>query len=345
MHSNSTVVRRTQHLSKLILVLCMSCVWSAKAQNTIRYNIGVHSFCDNREYTSPLQYQQTIFGTRVSPTVQFTTDTFHRFTLGLNALKEFGGSGFVDVVQPVAYYTYSDKKVVFNIGAFPRKNLLDTYPRALLTDTLHYYRPNVEGMLFQFQGKWGHETVWIDWVGKQSITQKEAFLYGIAGRLQKGIFFVDHYSTVFHQANALVRQPTDRIIDYYAGYVRAGIQLAPKNSYIDSVAISVGTMGSVEVIRSPFVTRKAAGFLAEACIERKGAGIKEAFYMGNGHRLNYGDAFYKGKTYSRTDFYFTPLRYKNISGRFIFSLHYSEQQFDNQQAFLLNYTFGGSIKK
>lgn len=311
------------------------------AQKQVNYNLFVHSFCDNREYFNTVQYPQTIFGTRISPTISLHTDSAQQFVMGVNALREFGAShsGLLNQIDPIAYYQYAKKPFYFAMGVFPRKALIDDYPRALLTDTLNYYRPNVEGMLLKLYGKWGYETVFIDWTSRQTNTARETFMYGIAGRLKKNIFFLDHYSIVYHRAGPIIRIPGDRINDYYSLYARAGIDASHKISFFDSLSISAGLIASIEIIRDPFITTQPNGFIAEACIEHKGLGIREVFYTGQGHHLDYGDAFYKAKVYNRNDLYFTPINFKNIKGRFIYSLHYIENHIEHQQAFQLTYSF------
>lgn len=315
--------------------------FSALAQKPLSYSVYVHSFCDNREYFNPIQYPQTIFGTRISPSMSLHTDSAQSFTLGLNALREFGSSStnIFNKIDPIAYYKYDKGKFYFAMGLFPRVGLIDDYPRALITDTINYYRPNIEGMLLRFRGNWGHETVWIDWTSRQTVTDRETFLYGLSGVVKKGIFFFGHATTVYHRAGPLIRIPGDRINDYYAGYAKLGIDLSKTKSSFDSLSLAAGLMGSVEVIRDPFITRKPIGFMAEACIQYKGFGIKDVYYAGEGHHLDYGDAFYKAKLYNRTDLYFTPLHIKGIKGRFVYSLHYIDQEINHQQAFQLIYTF------
>ena len=111
----------------------------------LEWQAGFDGFLDNREYQSSIQYPQTIFGARTWLELGGNINRVHHLRAGLNYMYEFGSA--VDAIKPlpVLYYQLDWKPFNFYIGAFPRRNLLD-YPLALLTDTLNYYRPDIEGM-------------------------------------------------------------------------------------------------------------------------------------------------------------------------------------------------------
>jgi hypothetical protein len=73
----------------------------------------------------------------------------------------------------------------------------------MLNDTLRYYRPNVEGLLTRFKNSHFTETVWIDWVSRQTNVDREQFLFGFSGKYQPsldGPFYVSHYFFLLHDA-------------------------------------------------------------------------------------------------------------------------------------------------
>src|SRR5690606_16035598 len=111
-------------------------------------------------------------------------DSTHRIVAGANFLQEFGDQKFLKDLSPILYYQYVNSKWNFYVGSFPRQNLLDDYPRALLNDTLNYFRPTVEGILAKYEYKGLRQTLWIDWTGKQTKVDREKFLFGISGKYQ-----------------------------------------------------------------------------------------------------------------------------------------------------------------
>src|SRR5690606_15379771 len=98
------------------------------------------------------------------------------------------------------YYNYTKKSINFYMGVFPRVGLVDGFSRALLSDTLQYYRPNLSGMLFRYEKKHIFQQVWIDWNSKQTETQREQFLVGLSGNVKVGDFSFGHEAVLWHNA-------------------------------------------------------------------------------------------------------------------------------------------------
>jgi hypothetical protein len=303
-------------------------------------NLNLHSFMDNREYAHSNRFSQTIFGTRFSPEVGLLIDSVHRIRIGLNALHEFGSSKFTTKVDPVIYYQYEKKNWDFLIGAFPRHNLLDDYPRAIFKDTLAYFRPNVEGMLVKLNTGKGHQTIWIDWTSRQTDIDRETFLFGLSGIYKPGIFFLSHYAMMFHNAGPGIDIPGDHIQDNGAAAIKLGVDLSHR-TLLDSLTFNTGALMSFERTRSIGGWETPVGLLFEMHAGYKQFGLTNSFYTGEGHHLIYGDGFYTAKQYNRADFIYTPIRYKNIEGQFVFSFHFLEGVIDNQQAFSLRYNLSG----
>lgn len=307
----------------------------------IEGNVNLHTFADNREYMKSNRFSQTIFGARLSPELGLLVDSVHRIRIGFNAMHEFGSSKFTTKIDPVIYYQYQKNNWNFYMGAFPRHNLLDDYPRAIFKDTLAYYRPNVEGMLVKLNTGIGHQTVWIDWTSRQTDLDRETFLFGISGYYKKGIFFTSHHAMMFHNAGPGISIPGDHIQDNGAASIKLGVDLSGLTA-LDSLTINTGGLMSFERTRSIGGWETPAGLLLEMHAGYKRFGLTNSLYLGQGHNLIYGDQFYTAKQYNRTDFSYTPIKYKNIEGKFTFSLHFLEGEIDNQQAFSLRYSLSGS---
>jgi hypothetical protein len=302
--------------------------------------LSVHGFTDNREYAKSGRSSQTIFGIRVSPEVGFLVDSVHRVRVGVNALHEFGSNQFFGEVAPVLYYQYDDRGWNFFIGAFPRFGLLDDYPRALLIDTLAYYRPNVEGMLATYRHRQGRQTIWIDWTSRQTDSQRETFLFGLSGMFQPGLVYFAHYAYMFHNAGPGIPIPGDNVQDNGAAIAKLGLDLSGR-SFLDSLTIDGGGMMSFERTRNVTGWVLPTGLIFSLRAGYKRFGIADTFYAGEGHTLIYGDPFYTAKTYNRLDLSWTPILSRNIEGKFVFSFHFMEGVVDNQQAFLLRYRISG----
>lgn len=304
-------------------------------------NLNLHTFADNREYNKSERFSQTIFGVRFSPEVGLLLDSVHRIRFGFNALHEFGSPKFANKVAPVVYYEYQKQDWNFYMGVFPRHKLLSDFPRAVLTDTLSYYRPNVEGMLLKFENQNWRQLLFIDWTSRQTATDRENFIFGLSGRFKKGIFFASHYAMMLHNAGPAIDIPGDHIQDNGALAVKAGLDLS-KRTFLDSLTLNVGGLMSFERTRTIGGWQTPKGLLLEMQMEYKRFGITNSFYTGEGHHINFGDQFYTAKQYNRTDLSWRPKIYKNIEGQFTLSFHFLEGVVDSQQAFGIRYNIMGS---
>lgn len=325
-----------------ILVLLLTISNIVRAQD-VEGAVGLHSFADNREYGKSGRYPQTIFGIRISPELGLLLDSTHRIRVGFNALHEFGSPKFTNHIDPVVYYQYMKNNWNFYMGAFPRYKLLTDYPRSILTDTLNYYRPNVEGMLVKYENEHFRQTVWIDWTSRQTATARENFLFGLSGSYKTGIFFISHYAMMLHNAGPAVSIEGDHIEDNGALAVKVGLDLS-NNTFLDSLTINAGGLMSFERVRTIGGWQTPKGLLLEFHAEYRRFGIINSYYNGEGHNIKFGDRFYTSKVYNRTDLTWRPILFKNIEGILDLSFHFVDGVVDSQQAFGLRYNIMGSKK-
>lgn len=317
-------------------------------KNSIAQNLDIHfnglGFMDNREYKTFIPRSRTYSGARAELDLGINLDSVNHFRFGVNGIHEFGANPFFLKADPVIYYNFTGKKGwTFDIGSFPREGLITDYPIALLNDTLRYYRPNIQGMLTSYQNSWVKETVWIDWVSRQTNTDREQFLFGASGTYKPnpyGPFFLSHYFMLMHDAGAAIEVPNDHIRDNGGGQIRLGLDLSHK-TILDSLTIEAGGMISFERTRGVDGFQTPKGFVAEVNLAYKQFGLKDNFYAGKGHNITYGDSFYSKKLYNRLDLIYTPFIFNQIKGSFILSFHQSPGHLNNnQEAFRLTYDLG-----
>ncbi|RYE49639.1 MAG: hypothetical protein EOP48_20800, partial [Sphingobacteriales bacterium] len=167
-----------------LLLILLTISFSNAISQELEGSLGLHTFADNREYARTQRFSQTIFGLRFSPEIGLLLDSTHRVRIGFNALHEFGSPRFTNEFLPVAYYEFKQRDWNFFMGVFPRHGLLSDYPRALLNDTLNYYRPNVEGMLLKYENQNWRQVFFIDWTSRQTEIDRENFIFGLSGRFK-----------------------------------------------------------------------------------------------------------------------------------------------------------------
>lgn len=331
---------------KLYLSICiLTLVSAASFAQSLDIHFNGMGFLDNREYKEFVERSRTYSGTRTTLDLGINLDSVNHFVVGVNGIHEFGAKPFFLTVDPVFYYKHEGKNWLFNAGEFPREGVVSDYPRALLNDTLMYYRPNVQGLLARYRNPYGFETFWIDWVSRQTQTDREQFLFGAEGKYMPnpyGPFYVKHYFLLMHDAGAEILLPGDHINDNGGAQVRLGLDLTKKQRFFDSVSVEAGAMISLERSRGVDGFQTPKGFVSSLYLSYKNRiALFDEFYKGDGHHIVYGDSYYVMKTYNRLDFILTPFLFKGIKGQFVFSFHQTPESLgSNQEVFRVTYDLG-----
>jgi hypothetical protein len=306
------------------------------------YNISFQGIGDNREFSSKYSYPQTIMGERTSVELGTTIDSLHRFRIGISHLFEFGAEA--DEVKPnlIAYYQYNDGKDKFYFGAFPRLELID-FPLAMLTDTLQYYRPNIEGLYGKHTWKWGYQSGFVDWTGRQTTTRRETFMAGISGEMRFGNFYFQNYLILFHYALTAAENPNEHITDNMGATLYLGYNFAEMIG-LQKAYLKLGVIESAireRGVDDSYTT--GTSFAGQLYGEGKRFALRSTFSFGNGHHMMNGDPYYAQNSYVRTDVIWKFLQHKQLQGHFNLSFHLVDgSTLDQQQQLSLIYRFGNT---
>ena len=326
-----------QKMKKLPFLLFLFTSILVKSQ-VFEYQVLFEGIGDNREYFNDLAYPQTILGARSAFEIGVTFDE-HKIRGGLSQLQEFGSD--IDAQKPklTMYYQFKNEKNEFLFGAFPRRDKID-FPLAMLTDTLLYYRPNIEGMFGQLNWDWGHQNGFVDWVGRQTEVVSEIFMAGASGEISSKNLFLQNYILLTHHAVPSIKGPDDHIEDYFGFALQAGIR-TPKNSQFTGY-IKAGVLGSSFRQRSVIEDfQNVFSLLIEANGKYKNFGLKSVLNSGGGHNFAYGDLFYRAKNYSRTDLIWYFINHEKVKGTFNLSFHIIDwEELNQQQQMSIIYVFG-----
>jgi hypothetical protein len=303
----------------VILMLSVGGGINGRAQQ-FEWKSGFFGFFDNREYFNDYIIPQTILGENISAEAGFALDQKNRFRAGLSYTYENGSKGDYLLPDVILYFKGEWKPATLYIGAFPRYQLI-SQPLAMLTDTLIYYRPMVEGLYLEHRREWGYHNIWLDWTSRQTDTKRETFLLGASGMIHKGIFFYRHHFLMYHFAKTGIDMPDEHIRDN--GGLNASIGLDLSNKFIfDTTTVSSGFLMSYDRVRSVYDMRFMWGWLTEMNMSYKGFGLHGVYYRGDGQVFLYGDGFYKSGNYGRMDLYFEKTYLERIAGKLEFSVHF-----------------------
>ena len=334
-------------MKKIYFTILFSIITGTAAlAQTIDVDFSGLGFLDNREYKDFVARSRTYSGTRTALDFGLNIDSLNHFVVGVNAIHEFGAVPFFLNVDPVAYYKFKSKTWDFYAGEFPREGLVDNFPRALFNDTLMYYRPNIQGLLARYHNDHFMQTGFIDWLSRQTATQREQFIFGEEGKYRpslNGPFYVSHFAFMRHDAGAEVLLPGDHIDDNGGAEVLLGLDFSKKQHLLDSLSFEAGALVSFQRERGVdgFATPK--GFVAHAFGSFGRFAIFDEFYTGQGSDIVFGDAFYEKKFYDRLDLIFNTFAAKGLKGQFVLSIHRTPGYTSNQEAFRVTYDLGRKV--
>ncbi len=283
------------------------------------FYLGFDQILDNREYFTPFAKHQTIFGARIDLGASFTFDSVHAIHAGINYMYEFGGELLGVTPQIDLYYSYKSEELQMYFGSFPRRNLMD-YPLFLLTDSLDYYRPNMEGTSIRYSWDWGTVHGWVDWTGRATKDTRESILAGIDATFRAGMFCFSPTFTRYHLAHSEAPDDQNHIRDDGAIMLLAGIDLSERIS-LDVLKFSSGYVSTYLYAR-PADYQWFNGWFSQLDLKHHIFGIRGIYYLGDASPLLYGDPLYSSGNYGRLDFYVDPFKNPRISSKFGWNLHF-----------------------
>ena len=315
---------------------------AASNQSSLDIHFNGFAFLDDHEYDALIPLRKTISGTRTAIDIGYNLDSLNHFIVGTNALHEFGGVPYFVQINPVAYYSFQNKEWLFNAGEFPRDGLLSQMPRGLLNDSVQYYRPNVEGLLLRHTSKFGYETGFIDWISRQTPTNRNQFMTGELGTFAPNpghAFYISHYFLVEHNAGSKSDTAAD-IQDSGGGQLRLGLDYSHRTIF-DSLKFEVGGMLTAHRTRSEYQFQFSRGIVSTVYLAIKRFSLLDEFYKGNPSYLTYADPFYTLKIFNRADFMYTAFLGKHLKGQFFLGLIQSPARLqDSEPGFRMVYDIG-----
>jgi len=325
----------------LFIVLLYGIVSVEAISQEVLWKARVFSFFDNSEFAkSDYKVPQTMSGIQIAPEIGLRWDSVHITGAGLNLLHEFGSNDPVDKLYLTAYYEFNKKPFRFLMGAFPRDNVLDKYPRIFFQDSISYYRPNINGILWEIHSDKNYFNLWLDWTSQISETVRETFFVGLSGRYNTGIFYLQHFDYMYHYAKDLDPVVEKGIYDNGLMLTSAGIDLSGK-TFLDELDVNAGWSAGIERDRageSGWIINN--GLLVETRIGYRIFGIFNSLYLGEGqmsfyedhsNNLYWGDPIYRAGNYNRSDFFINFIRNNKVNVKLTYSLHFAESRVYHEQ--------------
>jgi len=327
-----------KRLAPLLILLLPALYSEAQAPRfNPRFYVGFDQILDNREYFTEYGVHQTIFGARVNPGVAFRFDSLHAVHVGFNYMYEFGGTFLGVRPQLDLYYSYSGDHLRARFGSFPRREVMD-YPLMLLTDSLHYYRPNTEGASIQYTWNMGpvegSAHGWVDWISREDTLTREAIHAGGDLTFRWKMIYVTGLATRYHLARTTSPTDMNRIRDDGSILAMAGLDLS-EYLFFDRFDLSSGMVTTYRRQR-PSINQWFTGWYSKLDMQFRFMGLKGTYYFGDESPLALGDPLYAYGNYARIDLYIDPFKNPRISSKFAWCFHIMpwEGLFHSQQVLL-----------
>ena len=333
-----------------IVLLLFSGVFGSVSSQEFLWKANMHGFFDNNEFAgSLLRNSQTMAGIHVAPEVGLGWDKKHRVFVGANLMREFGSDQLIDYSDLIAYYEFDNQPFRFYMGAFPRRMVLEKYPRMFFQDSIWNYRPLMTGIFWE---KYSNDNyfinAWLDWTQRQTREHNEAFFIGLSGRYNLSLFYGQLFSYYFHFAGKKDPVVIEGLHDNGLVWKSLGIDLTRKTPLFEKLEVNAGWTIGVERDREIGEFHTPQGFLSEIKVEYKGLGLFNTYYRGGRQQVFYedhsnilywGDPYYRSTEYNRTDLYINFIKTDVVHVKFTYSLHFVERAVVTHHEQLFTATF------
>ncbi|MEG1663929.1 MAG: hypothetical protein RSC07_00980 [Mucinivorans sp.] len=341
----------------IFLFLAISALSPSQAQKLL-WNVDMEAFLDNREYKNEFQSSESLLGVKILPEIGVGFSEHHALRVGLSATTDLGSTEFVDYLKLTLHYTFDYAPFKLDVGLFSRRCVTDIMPRALMYDSLSYYRPTMGGLYWQFYNKWATVDVWLDWMGRLTKYSREDFAFGSSARFRPVRFFYAGWNGYLHHSTGNKKLDTDtyRPLTENAVYlIYAGIDLSDVTPF-EKLYLDGGYLGSYTRVRGANPMQKSSsGLHIRFGMEWQGIGVENVYYTGGdmmplwdtyGSELYMGDPYYRNSGYNRTDLYIKLIKTSQVDVSFDFSLHAAQGTLGCGQLFRVSVNLGDyNIKK
>lgn len=343
--------------NKFILFICCSLAFSLSAQNFI-YNVKLDHYFDNREYDNPYSDPQTLFGIRVSPEIGWkyvdSDNATHHIKGGIHYLQPIGSQLNQAQFDPFVYYQYIHKGVNLHFGIVPYSEMIQKLPSYVMSDSLSYLYPNIQGALFQYMKERSYVEILCDWRGAQSTTTREAFRVIVQGKYYWKHFSFGGVSFLNHLANKAPSEPKLGVCDDYFVSPNLGLHWS-KSKTLDSLSFGIAYLFASTKERITDTKKVGQGIQWDCFVKWKFLAIQNSFYVGNNllpfyHKyhsgLHLGDPFYQATRYNRTSLILYLIQRPYVQCQFSWNLHFTKgNPMGNQQLLTVHFNLDALTHK
>jgi len=342
------------------------------------YALDLNTYFDNRESDNQgnlFTPSMTIFGARVTPELGLAVgkeETHHNIMIGASLFKDFGSQKTKgQLFENFTFYYNLEKKLSekthlgITAGVFPRTKGRGNYSEAFFSDSLKFYDPNYEGLLFRFDKPKAYYELGVDWIGMKGPGSRERFMIFSAGQGKVVRSLKLAYSAyMYHFASS---EEVSGVVDNILlnPYILFDATEFPALEKMQKMNLSLGYLQSAQRDRVNSDSFKLPfGFELVANVRRWNVGIENRFYGGRGlmpyynscddggfkygNQLYFGSPYYRVRSndesglYDRAEIYWEPKIAKGLYFKIAAIFHFNSGVgfSGSQQIIALRYNLG-----
>lgn len=305
---------RTLYARILTLTLCL--IFSGTACITAQrllWSAEIVPYFDNREYSDERMTSETLFATRLTPTIGVEWNG-HCIVAGMSWIQPIDSRIELSRLKPTLYYRYDTQPFTIAMGLFPRTLLIEPLDDFVQSDSLAFFSPNIQGALFQHRSRLGYIEALVDWRGLPTETTREAFMVAAQGRINitswlcmGGTAVMNHLARAKDELPGMETHVTDNVM--LRPYI--GVNLAHYTP-LDSLMIRCGYLATLDRERGVTDWLTSHALVADVTAEWRFLGIRNKFYYGTaaqplynkmGNTLYMGESYYSAPWHNRLDIY------------------------------------------
>lgn len=301
-----------------LLVAAMLCGFASRSVAQ-RFVVGIDfaTLFDNTEYTG-MEYvprSETLFSSRLTPTVGFEWNDDHNIVLGADFVLDFGYDlKFVSDVNVEMYYRLSKPHVKVYAGIFPREAMRGLRSLLFFDRGYRYYHNRIQGLVARYEyDADSYVEFAMDYTGRRSYDTREAFMImssgrkHIYGRNDVGDMHLGYDFLMGHYAKDYNPDTNDGVVDNvmltpFIGYThtfamgedRPNLGLCAEAKYILSLQRD-------RIMENVWQAPQGVEVMVEA--EWYGAIVRDRLYVGNNlltYYNRYGADLYHGSPFYST---------------------------------------------
>lgn len=338
--------------TRLIVLLSLIAIAAgAKAQTAFVWNIDFETVFDNREGDRTHTDPETVFFTRLRPTVGFQLGKGDSFAGGIEWIQPIAYDWHGHRVRPVLYYRHTSQHWGGSLGIFPREQLFEEMPSFMWSDSTAYFQPDIRGALLQWHDGRSFAEIYLDWRQKQTATKRESFTITAHGRWQHPHrpYMAGAYLTMNHLALTKNAPDNMHIVDNFMAAPYIGAYLTPCATPLDSLRLRLGMAMTVERNRELGKWHTPTGAWFEIIAGWRGFRIKNMLYAGGrllpsyglfGSTLYQGEPYYTARFYDRAELSYGIVRRSLLDLRASLDFHFTPGSFMFYQKISLTLRFG-----